>query len=492
MENDNEADAARRGAARKRGLWKAPDTSHIPSPPAHALRAQALPKAVTGAAVSVPAKRPEVSLPAAPAGPISGGMRSLELSSEARDSQPLELETETEARNSLPQSRSELSAHPAQRSSLGARPAEPIRTSARPRVSARAQPRNSLPGAQLQSSSPAQAASTSWPAAGSVRPSLPLIAETEVARRATWPGILLATFGILSASVGGLVLGARAGWWPLPPQAAAMLGLDEAHASMAAHDPRATIANAPAVPQPPSAADLSAPEQPSATPAQAPALAAGPGKAVNPAVQAQPGNADPAEQLVVADTASRHAEAAAAASDTAAESAPEPREPTQQAQTANARASAEPDGAPSQIREAAHNPKAVAAVEESASERDDSSAGSLPADNRKLLLLARAKFRADDLAGAEALLRRGLARDPTDHHLAEELVRVLIDRGRGTEAVKYAAEIVRKRPKRIAYRILQGDAKLLAGDRPGAEAAWRAALTIEPDNWDVKRRLGIR
>jgi predicted Zn-dependent protease len=109
----------------------------------------------------------------------------------------------------------------------------------------------------------------------------------------------------------------------------------------------------------------------------------------------------------------------------------------------------------------------------------------------RLLLAAHHKLAADDLAGAEALARRAIANNADDHHAMEALVEVLIEETRGAEAVKYAVQIVRKRPKRVAYRMLEGDARLLANDKIGAERAWREALALDPGNRDAKRRLGL-
>jgi predicted negative regulator of RcsB-dependent stress response len=73
----------------------------------------------------------------------------------------------------------------------------------------------------------------------------------------------------------------------------------------------------------------------------------------------------------------------------------------------------------------------------------------------------------------------------------EALVEVLIEETQGVEALKYAVQIVKKRPKRALYRLLEGDARLLTHDRPGAERAWREALALEPNDRDAKRRLGL-
>jgi hypothetical protein len=107
----------------------------------------------------------------------------------------------------------------------------------------------------------------------------------------------------------------------------------------------------------------------------------------------------------------------------------------------------------------------------------------------RLLALARTRLHAGDLRGAEAALRLALARAPDDHHAIEVLVQALIAQRRGAEAVPFAEQIVRKRPRRAAYRLLEGDAKELAGDRAGAVAAWRAALELDPDNAVVTRRI---
>jgi Flp pilus assembly protein TadD len=87
------------------------------------------------------------------------------------------------------------------------------------------------------------------------------------------------------------------------------------------------------------------------------------------------------------------------------------------------------------------------------------------------------------------MMLRVIATNPDDHHAMEVLVRAWIAMGRGKDAVGYAELIVKKRPKRAIYRLLEGDAKQLAGDRAGAEAAWRAVLALEPNDPEAKRRL---
>jgi hypothetical protein len=127
----------------------------------------------------------------------------------------------------------------------------------------------------------------------------------------------------------------------------------------------------------------------------------------------------------------------------------------------------------------------------SAASASESEASDPVLSGDRLLVAIRAKIAADELSSAEAMARRGVARDPDDHHAMEALVEVLIEETRGVEAVKYAVQIVRKRPKRASYRLLEGDARMLANDRVGAERAWREALALDPSNRDAKRRLGL-
>jgi Flp pilus assembly protein TadD len=110
---------------------------------------------------------------------------------------------------------------------------------------------------------------------------------------------------------------------------------------------------------------------------------------------------------------------------------------------------------------------------------------------QKMVALARQKLKSRDAKGAADLMLRQVTNDPEDHHAMEVLVRAWIAMGRGDDAVGYAELIVKKRPRRAAYRVLEGDARLSAGDAAGAQVAWRVALQLEPDNVEAKRRLGM-
>ena len=72
----------------------------------------------------------------------------------------------------------------------------------------------------------------------------------------------------------------------------------------------------------------------------------------------------------------------------------------------------------------------------------------------------------------------------------EVLVRALIDQDRGTEAVPFARKMVKRRSKRVPYRLLLGDALLMTGDEAGARREWQAALELDPKDRQVRMRLG--
>ncbi|MBT8470628.1 MAG: tetratricopeptide repeat protein, partial [Deltaproteobacteria bacterium] len=58
-----------------------------------------------------------------------------------------------------------------------------------------------------------------------------------------------------------------------------------------------------------------------------------------------------------------------------------------------------------------------------------------------------------------------------------------------SRATKWARKAVRKRPRRVEYHVLYGDALRLADDIAAARKAWRKALSIDPNNRAAKVRL---
>jgi hypothetical protein len=136
--------------------------------------------------------------------------------------------------------------------------------------------------------------------------------------------------------------------------------------------------------------------------------------------------------------------------------------------------------------EQAAKAKADAEGEQAAtgSEADDSAN-----DEAQMLRNAKRMLAEDDPEGAEALVRRYLSNDPRSHRAKEVLARALMDQDQGAEAVKYAKQIVKRRRKRVDYRLLLGDALLMTGDAAGAKRQWREAQKLDPGNKDVKMRL---
>ncbi|HEX7481685.1 MAG TPA: hypothetical protein VF331_28020 [Polyangiales bacterium] len=275
-------------------------------------------------------------------------------------------------------------------------------------------------------------------------------------RKTTIAHWIVMVFAVL---ISGLALawgGAWLGFYELAPEAWAMLGSEPGmnrvdHSTVppaAATKPAANAANA--TPQPLAAQKAAQPA--SAAVAKAPATTSS--TVAEPVAKS---NAKP-----VPEPAESHAAKAPSTEAAVAKAAPTPA----------------PASTPAPVAKSAAPAPAAA----------DSSA---EAGDGKLMAAARARLNAHDVGGAETLAREALAQDRDDHHAMEVLAQALIDQRRGTEALKYAEMIVKKRPKRAAYRVIQGDAKALLGDKAGAESAWAQALTLEPNNKSIQHRLGI-
>lgn len=101
-----------------------------------------------------------------------------------------------------------------------------------------------------------------------------------------------------------------------------------------------------------------------------------------------------------------------------------------------------------------------------------------------------ALLRAGSLDAALVQYAAGLRADSRDHHAMEGLARVHLARGNAEQALSFAEQIVKRRPKRAAYRVLHGQALLGVGDRAGARSAFQEALTLEPGNSEARRLLG--
>jgi hypothetical protein len=545
VENDNEAQLGKRSAVNNRGLWTdAKPNPENPGPRATWQGIAGLPKAVIGgvtlnqvvksgppraaveamfrAAKSAPPPRAAMEAlfhaiksapppPAASQAPVRGGTRSIEPET-APAALELEIAVEPSVARSLPA---------APRST----PAPRRQPSPAPRRQPSPPPRPaSLPSAQLSEAPPQRAANSELPARDRSRVSRPLVAEPVAQQPAGLGSFVLAACTFLLICIAVLLGGAYAKLWPLPPTAAAMLHLDRAEN---AADPQARLAPR----TPPTAAQPTAPAPsgqqtaevqqpaPSAAAAQAldaPSVAQRPALAPNvaepqapdaprPAAAANSAAPEPADApngpqqptALAANSAEPQAPAvpsaptrpavlpaSAAAPQRAAALAPERR---------GAPAEAQPMAAPVRAQSGSA-PTAAPAASKPLAEPVSPAAASTPTTNlsgEKLLQATRQRARAGDLTGAEALARAAMASDPDDHHAVEALVEVLIEETKGPEALKYALQIVHKRPKRASYRVLEGDARLLTNDRSGAERAWREGLALDPQNRDAKRRLGL-
>jgi hypothetical protein len=321
------------------------------------------------------------------------------------------------------------------------------------------------------------------------------------------------------------IAAAEAGLWELPPRAAAMLGVENARASLSSAKPgQKPHLVMPAEPKPKVEAPAPLPEpQPVPQAEEEPAAAEeADGLRLNPppgAVAPQSSAAawnmveeqPPAPLLLdapnpVAEPSASDPEQPAVPEEPAPASSPSSGAGKQTSTTvapANLASATAPGTMPAAV---AATPKAVvtlspAAAPSSAGESEveeftlDEASGNTPGDravSAKLVALARSKLRSRDPAGAAEMMLRQVTVNPNDHHAMEILIRAWIAMGRGDDAVGYAELIVKKRPRRAAYRILEGDARLAAGDPAGAQVAWRVALQLEPENIDAKRRLGLQ
>jgi hypothetical protein len=139
----------------------------------------------------------------------------------------------------------------------------------------------------------------------------------------------------------------------------------------------------------------------------------------------------------------------------------------------------------------AATPSAKAAGRVNPEAGDDSASTPLPGDRDWKSVLSRAEklLRRGDEQEAEPLFRAVLEKEPDEHHAMEGLVKILLKRGAGTEALPMAERIVRKRSRRASYRLLYGDALSQSGDKAGAEEQWNQALRLSPGNVAALRRL---
>ncbi|MEM7138809.1 MAG: tetratricopeptide repeat protein [Myxococcota bacterium] len=98
-------------------------------------------------------------------------------------------------------------------------------------------------------------------------------------------------------------------------------------------------------------------------------------------------------------------------------------------------------------------------------------------------------IRKGQLQRAEATLDRAWELDPRNPQAMAGYATLYVAAGDGEAGEKWAKRAVAKRPRRVQYRVLLGDALMLQ-DRPReARKAWRKVLDQDPDNRAARSRL---
>jgi Flp pilus assembly protein TadD len=117
----------------------------------------------------------------------------------------------------------------------------------------------------------------------------------------------------------------------------------------------------------------------------------------------------------------------------------------------------------------------------------------LPRDPAKasdvLVHRAMPMIRSGQLSLAEATLDRAWELDPKNPQAMAGYAALFIAKKDPGRATKWAKKAVRKRPRRVEYHVLYGDALRLEDDTDAARKAWRKALSIDPNNRAAKARL---
>ena len=98
-------------------------------------------------------------------------------------------------------------------------------------------------------------------------------------------------------------------------------------------------------------------------------------------------------------------------------------------------------------------------------------------------------FEAREYGRALAAYQAAIALNAHEAHAFEGAARTCIALSRGEDAVRFAERAVAHRQRRASYRVLLGDAHQLAGHLDEAQAAWRYALTLDPDDAAARARL---
>ena len=114
-----------------------------------------------------------------------------------------------------------------------------------------------------------------------------------------------------------------------------------------------------------------------------------------------------------------------------------------------------------------------------------------PTDLRAHLDLGLSREMQDDLEGAEAAYRAGLAVDPEFSEILNNLGALLRDTDRVADAITMLREAVRVRPAFASAQLNLGLALEDSGDDEGAEQAYRAVIRLSPREPTSRTSLGL-
>ena len=98
---------------------------------------------------------------------------------------------------------------------------------------------------------------------------------------------------------------------------------------------------------------------------------------------------------------------------------------------------------------------------------------------------------AGDAKGARDEFARAVAADAKNAHAREGLGEALMVLGEHSDALVQIEEAIRLRPRRVRYRVLQGDALQALGKPSLAKDAWNKALEIDPSDRGAQKRLNL-
>ena len=102
---------------------------------------------------------------------------------------------------------------------------------------------------------------------------------------------------------------------------------------------------------------------------------------------------------------------------------------------------------------------------------------------------ARRLARKGDVEEAQRMLEEAGQLDPKSARPAAALARLMMDEERNDEAVKWAREAARRRPRRAQLHLLLGDALMQAGKERDARAAWKRASELRPGDPRILARM---